>query len=128
MTLNVLLDTSFLLAILELHINLDSELDRILDEKYEIMIPEAVLDELKKIAEKNDKRGRMANLALRIASAYRIIREKGEADDVLINLALSKRKVIVATSDRNLRKRLRRLGIPTIYVRQKGYLALNSTI
>jgi len=68
-----------------------------------------------------------AKLALKIAEKSEVLEvelEPGEsADDLMVRLA-REWECLVATNDRELRRRLRSLMVPVIYLRQKSRLAI----
>ncbi|UCD04542.1 MAG: hypothetical protein JSW73_02835 [Candidatus Woesearchaeota archaeon] len=92
----------------------------------EILIPKEVIEELKKIREGarklSDKRA--ASLILQIINKRyikKIEMGEGNVDDLLIKEAL-KRKAAVITSDKNLKQKLKKANIKTIYLKQKKIL------
>ncbi|MEM1823509.1 MAG: hypothetical protein QXX33_05220, partial [Candidatus Hadarchaeales archaeon] len=80
-----------------------------------------VVGELERIAEKKSAKERAAaRIALEIVKKWgKVIKADGPADEVIIKLAA---KRAVGTGDRELRKKLRRMGIPTIFLRQRNHL------
>lgn len=113
----VILDTNALLMQFEFKIDLEGELFRILG-AYEILIPSAVLNELKKIKDKH------AMPALKLAEGYRVIVSEKKGDESILSLA-KEIDAVVVTNDRDLRKRLKENGLRAIYLRQKSYLAMD---
>ncbi len=113
----VILDTNALLMQFEFKIDLEDELRRLLG-VFEILIPSSVLDELKKIKDKNVKS------ALDLASRYKTIETEKKGDKSIIFLA-EKFKAVVVTNDRELRMRLKEVGIKVIYLRQKSFLDMD---
>jgi len=76
------------------------------------------------------KERRMADFALRLAEKCKFVtvEDRGEpADDVIVRVAKGWRS-IVFTNDRVLRKRLRDISVPVIYVRQKSRLDIDGLI
>ena len=71
------------------------------------------------------KKRNQAQLALKLAEECRLVPvEKGlkeTYDDVIVRVS-AEWKSPVATNDRELRKRLRKIGVPVIFLRQKGRL------
>jgi len=124
--LKVVLDSNFLITPIEYHIDIFDQIPRVLGRKTELIIPTAVYKELKRIMKTANRK--RASLALTLAKKCRIVEtptEKGEdVDDVIIRLAQSW-KTPVATNDRELRERLRAIGIPVISMRGKGRLELH---
>jgi rRNA-processing protein FCF1 len=100
-----------------------SELERLLESRYELLVLEPVVRELKQISEHGKPKERVAaRLGLQLAERGSVIKLKGEADESILRLAAQKR-CAVGTTDATLRRRLRKLGVAVIYLRQKSYLA-----
>ena len=91
----------------------------------DLIVPSQVLEELRSILSRGGLRGKRARLALEIAGRLGAreapVPLEGSADRAVEALAreLLGRgcRVMVATSDRSLRRRLRRAGVPTVYYR-----------
>jgi len=123
----VLLDSSFLLIPLEEGVDIYSELERLLGLP-RCLVPKPVLEELKRLRDAaSPSEARRINLALRMAERCETLNVElleGEGvDDLLLRLAREMR-CPVATKDGELRRRLRREGIPVIYLRQRAYLEM----
>ncbi len=116
----VILDTSFLFLPFEANLDIKEELLKLLNVKFEIYVPKCVLDEIKRIM--NDpkegiKKRRIARFIYDyVLKNFKIIDIKGKVDDSLIELGLKNENVIICTNDRELRKKLKKYGIPTIYL------------
>lgn len=124
----VLLDANFLMIPETYGIDIFSELDRLLDKKYELVAPEVVIGELKHLKEKGDSSERKAaRIALELAERAKIIESENPADEEILKLSQEK-NCVVGTNDSNLRKKLRDKGIPVIYIRQKSHLDISGTI
>ncbi|MGC9164826.1 MAG: PIN domain-containing protein [Thermoprotei archaeon] len=121
--MHVLMDTSFILACVEKGKDLLAIIEKRSDSIFKPIVPYIVLEELKSIISKGGKRGRLASLALEIANKYEKLPEKPmhdeDVDSFIVRIAFEK-KLIVATNDVHLRSRLRKLGIPHIYLRYDG--------
>jgi|SRR3989344_1121313 len=116
----VILDTDFLLTSLSFGVDLISEIDRICDFPYEICIIDKTVDELK-----NKKLGK---LALQIIKGFNIIETKKDKDVDELIFKLEKDNIIVATQDKELKKKLKREKIPVITIRQKKYLIIQNVL
>ncbi|MHA1744119.1 MAG: type II toxin-antitoxin system VapC family toxin [Candidatus Heimdallarchaeota archaeon] len=115
----VILDTNFLISLAEFKVDLD-EIENILNEPYEILTISSVVDELKKINNKN------ARLALKLIELKKVkILKVGEKNADKAILSLANKDTIIATNDAELRKRLKTLNSKTIYLRAKKYLAID---
>jgi len=114
----VLLDTNALLMPFEIKINIDLELKRLLGE-CEILVPGPVLGELKRSGSKH------AKAALTLARKYPIAETSVQGDEGILHLA-QELDALVLTNDKELRSRLRGMGIGTIYLRSSKYLVCDA--
>ncbi|KAK4054527.1 rRNA-processing protein fcf1 [Microbotryomycetes sp. JL201] len=116
----VLVDTNFINLSLENRIDLVKAMMDALYAKAIPCISDCVIAELEKL-------GHQYRLALRVARDPRFERlpcsHKGTyADDCIVNRVTSHRCYIVATCDRQLRRRLRKIpGVPLMYISKKRY-------
>jgi len=123
--LQVIADTSFLMIPGLYGVDVVRELDRLLEQHYELSVPSPVLRELGRISEQGEPKERVAaKIGLILAKRGKVIKVSGPADEVILNLAL-KGRCGVGTTDADLRKELRRRGVPVIYLRQKSHLAID---
>jgi len=123
----VILDSNFLMMPIQFHIDVFRELDELLNQKVETVIPFPVYEEIKRIACGKSKLAKEAKLALKIAEKSEVFEVKlgpGESTDDLIVRLASEWGCLVATNDRELRRKLRDLTVPVIYLRQKSRLAI----
>ncbi len=118
MARTVLLDTNALLMPFQFHLNLEAELQRLLGE-VDIAVPTPVLEEVRLLATHD----RDARAAQRLAAKYRAVEGHGSADDAILDLALNLHAVVV-TSDQPLLDRLKKEGVPRIFLRSRSHLAL----
>ncbi|HDM67158.1 MAG TPA: nucleotide-binding protein [Thermoplasmatales archaeon] len=120
----VILDSSVLMMVFEFSIDLEGELTRLLG-RYEILIPRNVVEEIKTLAGKGrGRKKRLAKAALKFLERYQIIELEDpnlRGDDAVI-AAAEKYNAIVATNDKELRRRLREKGIHQIFLRSKKRL------
>ncbi|MHA1583035.1 MAG: PIN domain-containing protein [Candidatus Baldrarchaeia archaeon] len=130
--LKVVLDTNMLMLPVQLNINITAELDKLLELKYEIVVPEGVIDELKKLLNSsNPKVQRIAKFALELAKKFKIVplRPKiGESTDQLLVQLAKKKDYIICTCDNELRRKIREVGSPVIFLRQMSHLAIEGEI
>lgn len=110
-------------------VDIFSELDRILDKKYKLIVPEAIVEELKNIRKggESSSERKAARIGLKLSSRGEKIPSKKKGDEEIMRLARQK-NCVVATNDSDLRKNLRKEGIPVIYLRQKSHLTLEGKI
>ena len=128
----MILDSNFLFIPPQFQVDIFEELKKLLNQRFEPVLLYSTYQELLKIAEHGTPRLRgQASLALELAEKCSIVSVEmhcGEnADDVILRVAKEWR-CPVATNDRELRKRLRREGVATIFLRQRAYLAMEGLI
>ncbi len=113
----VLIDTSFLLLIVESGRDILQLIEEKLGEPVVPLVPDSVIGELKRLSAREGRRGRAAKLALSMAERMRRLEssQEVEADEELVRLA-SRTGYAVVTADSSLQKRLRRQGLKCIYV------------
>jgi len=113
-------------------IDIFEQLDRLLDFSYQASVTKSVINELNDL-KKNAKSSltKEIDFALSTLSKYKIIDDslnnEGSVDLHLLKLA-KENSYVVATTDSELRRRLRDERIPVIYLRQKNHLALEGYI
>lgn len=123
----VILDTDFLVHCARHKIDYAEELKRILDFPFRMFVVDKTLDEMDNIIEK--KKGRVladAKLAKAVLKANGVSLIKTKKDRIVDELILdvAEKDTVVATTDADLKRRLKKKGIPRIVIRQKKYLAL----
>jgi rRNA-processing protein FCF1 len=119
MVVKVLLDTNFLLDTLRYKI--DFSIFQELEETTEFFISSETLRELKSIANKKTKEGRLALIALKLIESQKIkiVQSlKKEVDEDLLALA-KKEGFIVATNDKDLKEKLKKENVRIICLRNK---------
>ena len=128
--LKVILDSNALFVPLQLRIDIFEELRKLLNMKFELILLSPIRRELEKLAENGSPKMRKnASYALKMAEKCKLIEldEKiagSSPDDAILQVA-REWKSPVFTNDRELRKRLRNINVPVIYVRQKSRLGIN---
>lgn len=121
--MRVIADTSFLMIPGLYGVDIMGELDRLLERRYKLVVPRPVVKELERLAESGKPRERLAaRLGLALLKRVEIINMRGAADPSILKLA--GKGHVVGTTDAALRKRLRRRGVPVVYLRQRSHLAL----
>lgn len=134
-TWKIILDTNFLLIPPRFRVDIFSELEKIVNFKYELIILDKSLEELKNIII-TPKKGRKgadrvaAKTALSLVEAYKnnkklnILPSEGHVDEAIARMAEADKYIIVATQDKKLKKRLKKEGIKLVVLKQKKYLSL----
>ena len=130
--LKVVLDSNFLFIPSQFHLDIFEELANLLNQRFEPIILSSTQKELQGLAESNSpKTQKQAMLALELAEKCRVVPVqkmlKETYDDVIVRVAAEWRSP-VATNDRELRRRLRFLGVPVIFLRQKRRLMLEGAV
>lgn len=118
--MRVLLDTNILMTPSQFGIDIFSELGRLGYTR--CLVPTPVLEELDFISRKGhgaDKKA--AKIGVSLAGRCEIIEAHGEADEVLLGLALEM-DVSVATNDNALIQRLKENGVRVIRLRGRTHL------
>jgi rRNA-processing protein FCF1 len=134
--LTVLLDTSFLLMMLEQRRDIDEELRDLIKGPVRTATLDMVERELQRIGRsRSSKTGALANAALELLKVrnYSIFTSGFETSDtdaaILSFSAANNEPLAVATVDRKLRASLSRLGLQVIYpMRQRGLLMSKSSL
>ena len=125
--LKVIADTSFLMIPGMFGVDVMSELDRLLQRRYSLVIPKPVVGELKKLAARGKPAERSAaSLGIALAKRGKVVDAKGNADEAILTMACE--NCVVGTTDAELRKKLRRKGVSVMYLREKSHLALDGRI
>ncbi|MBA7515385.1 hypothetical protein ES705_07424 [subsurface metagenome] len=122
----IIIDSSMLMLPAEKKINLSYEFERLLPISFKVVVPEAVLDELKLLIKKGKPSIKQkANLALQLSKKYQTLESKTRIEvDLEIERLAIEHEAIVATNDSELRLRLRRKGISVIAMYGKNRLEL----
>ncbi len=123
-TVPILLDTNILMYSASEPFNIAYQLEELGFKN--ILITEGVRRELERLAQNGHKKERQfAKLSLEISSKFKVVPDPpvaGSVDDQLLEMA-KKHGYIVATSDACLKRRLRREGLPVIYLKDRRLIA-----
>ena len=130
--LKVIVDSNALFVPVQFKIDIFGELEGVMNRRFDLILLSAVKRELETLAKKGSpKLRREAACALRLAEKCRLIEvDTGsslDVDDVIVKVA-GEWKAVVFTNDEQLRKRLRDISVPVIYVRQKSRLEIDGLI
>jgi len=128
----VIVDSNALFAPLQLKIDIFAELERVLNRNFELVLLSPVKRELEILAQKSScKRGKDAAFALSLAEklTYVNISEKKKelTDDAIVRVSKAW-NAPVFTNDKRLKRKLRDISVPVIYVREKSRLEIDGLI
>ncbi|MDI6798381.1 MAG: ribonuclease VapC [Candidatus Aenigmarchaeota archaeon] len=121
----VILDTNFLISSFFFKVDFLDEIKNLVGESLEFLTLDSVVSELNRIGETKRKDSKYAKLALKFLKQEKIkvIRSKAKNADEAI-LGVADENCIVATNDKELRKRLKTFKAKVIYLRAKKHLAI----
>lgn len=127
----ILLDTNFLMIPGQFGVDIFAEIDRICEFEYELVIMEESGNELEHIrATQPRKDAQNASLALQLVKAKHIngihspVAESDVDDQIVATLEQNPQDYVLATSDKYLRERALKLGVPCIVMRGKKKLEM----
>jgi rRNA-processing protein FCF1 len=128
--IEVIMDSNALFAAMEFQIDIFGELERLLNRRFELVVLSPVRHELKFLAAAGSpKIQKMAAFAIGLTEKCKLVEvPSAETVDDAIIKAAAKKRTPVFTNDAELRKRLRDISVPVIYVRQKSHLAIEGMI
>jgi rRNA-processing protein FCF1 len=121
--MRVLMDTNALMMPVECNVRVFEELDRLLPNP-ELLVPQAVLRELDRLADGHGKAATAASVGRDLGERCRTLEhEEREADDACVELAGNACE-FVCTNDRPLRERILEAGVPVIGLRTENTLTI----
>ena len=124
----VLLDANFLFLPVQFHIDIFEAIPDLLCRRVEFVLPSPVLDEVVRASRRYRGPERLAAKLAERCKVVEVERLPGEStDELIVRLALEW-GCVVATNDARLRRELRRLGVPVIYLRGLGKLELEGEL
>jgi rRNA-processing protein FCF1 len=128
----VILDSNALFVPLQFKIDIFDCLEQLLERSHELILLSPVKRELEALAKKGSTKTRKNALyALKLSEKCKYVEVDAPAsalaDDVIVKIA-EEWKSLVFTNDRQLKKRLRDISVPVIYVRQKSRLEIDGMI
>jgi rRNA-processing protein FCF1 len=127
MPVKVILDTNFLMIPFQFNLDVFQEIEYLLQKKVDFVVPSSVKSELTGISARGGEGAAEASLALQLASRCRVVEvtlNPGESVDDAIVKASQKLSAVVATTDIELKKRLRDINVPVVYLRDKSKLEI----
>jgi rRNA-processing protein FCF1 len=122
--MEVLIDTSSIIYSFYLKKDIFSNIE---DLGFTPLLISSVVEELRKIAKRNSKYAVAARYALRVieerkkGKRIKIIRTKGNADEAIQRIA-KKKKIRVCTNDKQMKKRIKKLGLEILTVKSNGFV------
>jgi len=124
----ILLDTNFLLIAYQFKVDIFQQIDRISTFNYEIIVLDKSLSELNYIIEKQRGKNKdAAKFALKLLKMkkVRVVKNEGfkDTDDAILDYA-KQEGCIVATQDKDLKRRLINYGLRVLILRQKKILTI----
>ncbi len=129
--LKVILDSNSFFIPLEFKIDIFDEIPKLLNRNIEFILLSPVKQELELLAQKGiNKKSRNANFALQLSDKCKTVQIKNlgdPTDDIIVRIA-KKWSTPVFTNDRTLKRRLRDISVPVIYLRQKSRLDVDGSI
>jgi rRNA-processing protein FCF1 len=128
----MIIDTNFLFIPSKFRLDIFEELPKLLGHNVEPVLLSQAYSELQKLAKSNSvKLSKQAQLGLKLAKKCRIVeveRKGNESNDDLILRIAVEWKCPVATNDRELRRKLRSVGVSVVFLRQKSLLAVEGNV
>lgn len=131
--LPVILDTNFLTIPAQFGVDVFSEAERVLERSVEFILLRSVFDEIRSKVERAGRtESRLFKVALDLTERCKIVSinqsmEDSAVDDQLLEYAASVNGVL-ATNDRELRKRASERGLAILILRGRKHLELRGTI
>jgi rRNA-processing protein FCF1 len=123
--IKVILDSNFLMIPFQFNLDIFQEIEFLLQRKVDFVVPSAVKTELTGISARGGEGAPEASLALQLASRCRVVEvalQPNESVDDAIFKAAQKLGALVATTDIELKQRLRSINVPVVYLREKSKL------
>lgn len=119
----VVMDTNFLLVPFQFKVDVFTELERLLDGPFTLVVPSSVVRELKGIARRQGRTGAAARFALKLLESRGEKAKKVESglpvDDGIFEYARENRAV-VCTNDLGLKRRLKAERLRVVGLRAKA--------
>jgi rRNA-processing protein FCF1 len=130
-TIRVILDSNALFVPIQLKIDIFQELKTLLNRSFELVLLKPIQQELEELAREGSLQTRKKALyALMLAEKCKIVdvEESAASPDDIIFQTASRWRSPVFTNDSELRKKLRNINVPVIYVRQKSRLEIDGRL
>ena len=118
--IKLIMDTNFAVIPFQFKVDVYAELSRMIDEPYEICFLNFCIEEIKKLEFGDAALKLMEQKGVKFIDAER----NGSVDDSIIDFA-KKEGCIIATQDKELKKKALKENISVIFLRQKKYLKMS---
>jgi rRNA-processing protein FCF1 len=121
----IILDTNFLTVPYQLKVDIFEEIDKLMEEDYELATLNGVIEELKKLSKSKGRDSIAAQIALELIKRknVKIINtEEKKVDSAILKIA--DENTIIATNDKNLRKKIKNKNLKALYLRSKKRLEM----
>jgi len=120
----IVVDTNALMMPVECDVRLFDELRRLVGDQ-PLVTPQAVVEELEKLADGNGKEATAASVGLDLSDRCEAVAtDAGYADDAVLELASHPDATHAVTNDKPLKRRLLDAGVPVISLRGQHKLAI----
>lgn len=129
-TVKIILDSNALFIPLQFKIDIFEGLKALLNRNFEPILVSNVKHEIERMAKMDSPKMRKeAAYALRLAEKCKLIEVEGTGptDDAIVKVAYELHAPVF-TNDVQLRKRLRNINVPVIYLRQKSGLEIDGRL
>ena len=125
----IILDSNAFFVPIYFKIDIFRGIEQLLNRNIELILISPIKQELELLVEK--KKNKKAIFALQLALKCKYIKldvtKDSLTDDIIVEKA-NEWKAVVFTNDRMLKKRLRNISVPVVYVRQKSFLEIDGMI
>jgi hypothetical protein len=130
--LKVILDANFLFVPSQFGVDVFEGLSNLLNRRFEPILLASTKKELEGLAmASSTKVAKQAMLGIKLAERCSFVdvdkNEDETYDDVIVRVA-SEWRVPVGTNDKDLHKRLRKVGVPVIFLRQKRRFEMDGAV
>ena len=124
----IIIDTNFLLIPYQFKVDIFSEINRVCSFSYELYIVDKTIQELEKIVNKqtgkNKKAAALGMIFLGQRIKGRIKAGELTVDEAILKQASKSKGCIVATQDAELKRKLKKKGVPLIVLKAKSHLEI----
>jgi hypothetical protein len=121
----IILDTNFLMIPYQFNVDIFKEIERVIEEGYELITLDSVVKELNRMKKSRGEDAIAARVALELIKKknVKVIKTKEKkVDNTIIKLA--GKNTIVATNDKVLREKLKNKNVKVLYLRSRKRLAI----